>query len=185
MLISLSLCFKDMHFSFRTRYLLYILVVHLAIGGLLFLVLRQDKPLFIASEVGLLLSIYVAASIYRQFRQPSQFIASGIEAIRDKDFTVKFVSTGNQEVDELITVYNLMIDQLRQERTRQIEQQFFLDKLIEAAPIAILIFDLDERMASINPRACHFLKVLPDQVLGRRLDEIGFSLLAQVADRNL
>lgn len=171
-----------MHISFRTRYLLYIIAVHAAITALLFLVLRQNKLWFIVSELGLLLSIYVAISIYRQFQQPSEFIASGIEAIRDKDFTVKFVPTGNQEVDELITVYNLMIDQLRQERTRQVEQQFFLEKLIEAAPIAILIFDFDGHIASINPRACQLLSVQPDDVVGKQLDQIGFSLLAQMAD---
>lgn len=171
-----------MYISFRTRYLLYIIAVHLAIGGLLYKLLQQDKPVFIASELGLLLSIYIAVSIYRQFQQPSEFIASGIEAIRDKDFTVKFVPTGNQEVDELISVYNLMIDQLRQERTRQIEQQFFLEKLIEAAPIAILIFDFDGQIASINPRACQLLSVEPDDVVGKPLDQIGFSLLAQMAD---
>ncbi|WP_460913068.1 sensor histidine kinase [Spirosoma areae] len=171
-----------MNLSFRTRYLLYIVAIHVAITGLLFLVLRQDKLWFIASEAGLLLSIYVAISIYRQFQQPSEFIASGIEAIRDKDFTVKFVPTGNQEVDELITVYNLMIDQLRQERTRQVEQQFFLNKLIEAAPIAILIFDFDGLIASINPRASSLLSVQPDEVVGKQLADVGYSLLAQVAD---
>ncbi|MBD2704984.1 histidine kinase [Spirosoma sp. BT702] len=168
--------------SFRTRYILYIITVHVAITGLLFVVLRQDKLLFIASEVGLLLSIFFAIQIYRSFQQPSEFIASGIEAIRDKDFTVKFVTTGNQEVDELITVYNLMIDQLRLERTRQVEQQFFLNKLIEAAPIAILIFDFDGNVASVNPRASTLLSVQSDDVVGKPLDALGYSLLAQVAD---
>ncbi|QDK80248.1 PAS domain-containing protein [Spirosoma sp. KCTC 42546] len=171
-----------MHVSFRTRYLLYIIAIHLAMTGLLFLVLQENKLLFIASEIGLLLSVYAAISIYRRFQQPSEFIASGIEAIRDKDFTVKFVPTGNQEVDELITVYNLMIDQLRQERTRQVEQQFFLEKLIEAAPIAILIFDFDGNVASVNPRASQLLSVRPDDVVGKQLAELGFSLLAQIAD---
>ncbi|GAB4017410.1 ATP-binding protein [Spirosoma migulaei] len=171
-----------MHVSFRTRYLLYIIAIHLAMTGLLFLVLKENKLLFIASEIGLLLSVYAAISIYRRFQQPSEFIASGIEAIRDKDFTVKFVPTGNQEVDELITVYNLMIDQLRQERTRQVEQQFFLEKLIEAAPIAILIFDFDGNVASVNPRASQLLSVRPDDVVGKQLAELGFSLLAQIAD---
>ncbi|GAB3697448.1 ATP-binding protein [Spirosoma flavus] len=171
-----------MHVSFRTRYIVYIVVVHVAITALLFLVLKQDKLLFIVSEIGLLLSIYFAIQIYRSFQQPSEFIASGIEAIRDKDFTVKFVQTGNQEVDELITVYNLMIDQLRLERTRQVEQQFFLNKLIEAAPIAILIFDFDGNVASVNPRASTLLSVQPNDVVGKPLDALGYSLLAQVAD---
>ena len=173
--------FKSPFMTFRIRYLLYIITIHLAIGALLFLVLQQNKPLFIASELGLLLSIYVAVRIYRQFQQPSEFIASGIEAIRDKDFTIKFVPTGDQEVDQLITVYNLMIDQLRQERTRQVEQQFFLEKLIEAAPIAILIFDFDGRIASINPRASQLLSVQADEVKGRELAQLGYSLLAQLA----
>ncbi|CAN5630012.1 ATP-binding protein [soil metagenome] len=171
-----------MNVPLRTRYLIYITVVHVALIALIAWELREQKALFIASEVLILVSGYVAVRIYIQFRQPSEFIASGIEAIKDKDFTVKFVPTGNREVDELITVYNLMIDQLRQERTRQVEQQFFLNKLIEAAPIAILIFDFDGRIASVNPRASQLLSVQPDDVVGKELAEIGYSLLAQLAD---
>jgi two-component system nitrogen regulation sensor histidine kinase NtrY len=171
-----------MNLRLRTRYLLYIITVHLALVALIGWVLREQKALFIASEVLILISVYVAIRIYRAFQQPSEFIASGIEAIRDKDFTVKFVPTGNYEVDELITVYNLMIDQLRQERTRQVEQQFFLNKLIEAAPIAILIFDFDDRIASVNPRACQLLGMQPEAMLMKRLAELGYSLLAQMAD---
>ena len=171
-----------MHISFRTRYLFYVGLLHAVLGTLLYLLLREDKVWFIVSELGILLSLGIAVRLYRQFRQPSEFVASGIEAIQDKDFTVKFVPTGNWEVDQLVTVYNLMIDQLRQERTRQVEQQFFLDKLIEAAPIAILIFDFDNRIASINPKASQLLSVKPADVLGKELAELGFSLLAQVAD---
>jgi two-component system nitrogen regulation sensor histidine kinase NtrY len=171
-----------MHLSFRVRYLVYIGILHLVLGGLLYLLLRENKVLFIVSEIGILLSLGVAVQLYRQFRQPSEFVASGIEAIHDKDFTVKFVPTGNWEVDQLVTVYNLMIDQLRQERTRQVEQQFFLDKLIEAAPIAILIFDFDNRIASVNPKASQLLSVKPADVIGKELADLGYSLLAQVAD---
>ncbi|MFD2934388.1 sensor histidine kinase [Spirosoma flavum] len=171
-----------MNVPLRTRYLIYIAVVHLVLIALIWWTLRDKKEWFIASELLILLSIYVAVRFYRAFRQPSEFIASGIEAIQDKDFTVKFVPTGNREVDDLISVYNLMIDQLRQERTRQVEQQFFLNKLIDAAPIAILIFDFDERIASVNPRACQLLGMQPDEIVAKRLPELGYSLLAQIAD---
>lgn len=172
---------------FQTRYLLYILLLHALLGWLLFTELRQEKPLFASKEVLLIavellivLSLYTAFSIYRAFRQPSAFIASGIEAIRDKDFTVKFVPTGNAGVDELIQVYNLMIDQLRTERTRQAEQQFFLDKLIEAAPIALLIFDFDARVAAINPKARQLLKCPDTDLLGKALSAIDHPLLKQL-----
>ncbi|MVM33774.1 PAS domain-containing protein [Spirosoma sp. HMF4905] len=171
-----------MKLPLRTRYLIYISVIHLVLIALIGWILQENKLWFIASEILILISGYIAVRIYRAFQQPSEFIASGIEAIRDKDFTVKFVPTGNQEVDELITVYNLMIDQLRQERTRQVEQQFFLEKLIEAAPIAILIFDFDGNVASVNPKASQLLSVQPNEVVGKQLAELGFSLLAQIAD---
>ena len=166
---------------FQTRYLLYILAVHAVLIGLTFQVLKQNKLLFIASEVLIAVSLYVAVRIYRSFRQPSQFIASGIEAIRDKDFTVKFVLTGNDEVDELIRVYNLMIDQLRQERTRQAEQQFFLDKLVEAAPIALLILDFDRRVSAVNPKARQLLQRSDDELLGKPLSTIAHPLLTQLS----
>ncbi len=144
--------------SLRTKYLLYIITIHAALIFLIFKWLQENKLLFIVSEVLVLASVLAAIQIYRAFGQPSQFISAGIEAIKDKDFTIKFVPTGNREVDGLIDVYNLMIDQLREERTKQMEQQFFLEKLIEASPIATLIFDFDRRISSANPKATALLQ---------------------------
>lgn len=170
--------------TFQTRYLLYVLALHVLVVWLLVRVVRLEKLPFvqlaftsISLQVLFVLSLYIAFRLYRTFRQPAAFIASGIEAIRDKDFSVKFVPTGNSEVDELIRVYNLMIDQLRQERTRQAEQQFFLDKLIEAAPIALLIFDYDERISAVNPRARQLLRLPDDALLGKSLSAVDHPLL--------
>ncbi len=168
-----------MKLSFQTRYLLYILAVHAVVVALIFRLLREKALWFIAAEVGVALSLVAAIWFFRQFREPSEFIASGIEAIRDQDFTVKFVPTGNEAVDELIRVYNLMIDQLRHERTRQREQQFFLENLVEAAPIAILIFDFDGRIASANPRARTLLGQKLADLLGKLPGETAHPLLRE------
>ncbi|AQG78136.1 sensor histidine kinase [Spirosoma montaniterrae] len=164
-----------------TRYLVYIIAVHAVLVALTFQVLKTSKQWFIASEVLIGLSLVVGWRIYRSFQKPSEFIASGIEAIRDQDFTVKFVPTGNRDVDELIRVYNLMIDQLRLERTRQAEQQFFLDKLVDASPIALLILDFDERVSAINPKARKLLDLPDNQLIGKPLTAIGHPLLAQLS----
>jgi PAS domain-containing protein len=91
------------------------------------------------------------------------------------------VPTGNDEVDELIRVYNLMIDQLRHERTRQAEQQFFLDKLVEAAPIALLILDFDSRVSAVNPKARQLLRLPDSDLLQKPLSAIPHPLLAQLS----
>ncbi|QKZ11145.1 sensor histidine kinase [Spirosoma sp. KUDC1026] len=174
-----------MKLPLRTSYLIYIIAVHLVLVALTWLVLREDKVWFIVSELLILASIYLAIRIYQAFREPSEFIESGIEAIKDQDFTVKFVPTGNYEVDALINVYNLMIDQLRQERIRQVEQRFFLDKLIEAAPIAILIFDYDERIADANPKALQLLQHPLDSLLTKTLTEVSHPLFHSLNDKTL
>lgn len=171
-----------MNLSLRTKYLIYLVLVHLALVGLAWLVLRENKPWFIASEGFILLSVFAAVYIYRAFRQPSEFITAGIEAIKDKDFTIKFVPTGNREVDGLIDVYNLMIDQLRQERTKQAEQRLFLDKLIEAAPIAMLILDYDGRIAESNPKAVSLLRRSAETLVGKSLDGLDHPLLNQLTE---
>jgi signal transduction histidine kinase len=170
-----------MKLPFQTRYLLYILAVHAVVVALIFILLRERKGWFIAAEAGVGSSLVAAIWFFRQFREPSEFIASGIEAIRDQDFTIKFIPTGNEAVDELIGVYNLMIDQLRQERTRQREQQFFLENLVEAAPIAILIFDFDGRIAAANPAARTLLDRKLDDLLGKFPEETAHPLLREFA----
>ncbi|WP_234733640.1 sensor histidine kinase [Tellurirhabdus bombi] len=171
-----------MKLTLRTKYLLYIATVHAVLIYLIFRWLKEDKLLFIASEVFVLISAYIAIRIYSDFRQPIEFVATGISQIRDKDFTVKFVPTGRNEVDQLINVYNLMIDQLRQERTQQMEQQFFLEKLIDASPIAILIFDFDDRIVTVNPVACQIVQRRVEQMKNKTLAEIDHPLLNQVAE---
>ncbi|QJD80376.1 sensor histidine kinase [Spirosoma rhododendri] len=165
--------------SFLTRYLLYLTGLHLTLAGLAYTAFKTEPVWLVGSEVVLLGSLLLGADMYRTFQRPGQYIGSGIEAIRDKDFTIKFVPTGNRDVDELIRVYNLMIDQLRQERTHQAEQQSFLDKLIDASPIALLIFDYDGRITSANPKAVTLLRRPLDTLLNRLPDEIAHPLLSQ------
>jgi two-component system nitrogen regulation sensor histidine kinase NtrY len=169
-----------MNVPFQLRYLLYLLGLHAVLVALVYWLFREQKVWFFVAEVGMLLSLGVGIWLFRQFRQPSEFIAAGIEAIRDQDFTIKFVPTGTREVDELIRVYNLMIDQLRLERTRQREQQFFLENLIDATPIAILILDFDERIARLNPKAERLLGQRAESVAGKLIPELDHPLLTQL-----
>ncbi|WP_247234628.1 PAS domain-containing sensor histidine kinase [Telluribacter sp. SYSU D00476] len=169
-----------MKLSLRTRYILFVVFLHSALIFLTFNWLREDKLLFIASEVLLVLSIIASVQIYRDFLKPIEFVRAGIEAIKDRDFTIKFVPSGKSEVDVLINVYNLMIDQLRLERTKLNEQHYFLEKLIEASPIAILILDFDEKITTVNSRARTMLGIGTIDCEGKRLVDLDVPLLTQL-----
>ncbi len=114
------------------------------------------------TEVAILISVVISINLYKQLISPLGYLKQGISAIKDKDFNVKFLSTGKKEVDELVDVYNKMIDELRAERTRQEEQHFFLEKLIQTSPTGIITLDFDKQIKQINPKALEILKVNPD-----------------------
>src|SRR3569833_2779623 len=149
----------------RTKYILFVVILHLIVLVLSYYILQKDLVFFIVSEVFVIISLIIAWNLYRQLIQPLKSLMQGIEAIRDRDFNVKFVSTGKREVDQLIGVYNEMIDHLRTERTIQEQQHFFLEKLIYTSPTGIIILDYDNNIHQINPKACAILNVNEKELL--------------------
>ena len=164
----------------RTKYILFVVILHLVTLVLSWFIFRQHKELFIVSEILIIISMAIAWQLYSQLIQPLQLLMQGAEAIRDRDFNVKFVSTGKYEMDELIKVYNQMIDELRTERTKQEQQHLFLEKLIHTSPTGILILDYDDRIHEINPRALKMLDIDEKLVSGKSIGEIMHPVLHEI-----
>ncbi|MGH7457380.1 MAG: sensor histidine kinase, partial [bacterium] len=104
--------------------------------------------------------------------QPLDLVMTGVEFIKDKDFTSKFNEVGQAEMDKLIAVYNKMIDHLREERTRLQEQHYFMDKILKASPSGIITFDFDEKIVMVNPSAAKMLQWSLENLIGKKLGEI-------------
>jgi two-component system, NtrC family, nitrogen regulation sensor histidine kinase NtrY len=141
----------------RTKYTLFIAVIHLAALSMSYFIFRENKLLFLLIECVILVSLALSWSLYKDLIRPIEMLAGGVEAIRDRDFSVKLVHTGAREMDGLVEVYNQMMDQLRRERVLQQEQHFFLDKLLETAPVGALILDFEGQPESLNPRGIELL----------------------------
>ena len=129
--------------TLRIKFILFAVVVHATLLILTYHFLLQINILFLAAEALIVVSLIITFQIYRAFVRPLNLIAAGIESIKEKDFTVKFLKTGQPEVDQLIDVYNLMMEQLRQERVSQNEKQYLLERLIQASPSGIIMLDYD------------------------------------------
>jgi two-component system, NtrC family, nitrogen regulation sensor histidine kinase NtrY len=152
-----------------TKFILFIIVIHAVTIALSFYIFRENKLIFIASEFFIVISLMICWSLYTELIAPLNLLTTGIDALHDKDFTIKFVETGRYEMDKLIGVYNAMLDQLRTERTVQQEQYFFLDKLIQTSPTGILILDFDENIYDLNPKALSILNLDKEELKGRPL----------------
>ena len=149
----------------KTKYILFLVILHLVCLVMSFIIFEDNKLVFIITEAFIILSILISLNLYKQLILPLTYLRQGISAIKDKDFNVKFLPTGKKEVDELVGVYNRMIDELRTERTKQEEQHFFLEKLIQTSPTGIIVLDYDGQIKQINPKATEVLNANPELLL--------------------
>jgi len=164
----------------RTKYVLFVVVVNLVALVLSYFIFVENKIYFIVSEVFIIISIVIAWQLYNQLIQPLKTLMQGVEAIKDRDFNVKFLSTGKHEIDQLIDVYNQMMDKLRTERTRQEQQHFFLEKLIFTSPTGIIILDYDDNIKQINPKGLQITQMDEGMLVGNKIGNLDHPLFNQI-----
>lgn len=143
--------------TLRTKFILYLTILHLALAGVA-AALLVERPLLLFLVEGLfVLSIAVGVRLVRALFVPLDLIHTGAELMDERDFTSRFVAVGQPELDTLIGVYNRMIDRLREERLAAEEQHHLLEKIVDASPAAIVICDFDGNVERTNPAAQRLL----------------------------
>jgi nitrogen fixation/metabolism regulation signal transduction histidine kinase len=157
---------------FKTKLLAYILFLNLLLIGLSILFIDNNIKLFMTLEVVIVVSLVIGISIFRQYSGTMDLIASGIESLKDQDFSIRLKPVKNREFNQFISVYNKMIDQLRKERIAFSEKSVLMNKLMEASPMGILIFDFDDNLNTLNSSAERFIGFSGKNVEKLKLDEL-------------
>ena len=161
-----------------------ILVILLLVlgGGLLFLSSRLNLIYFYIGEGLVLFILCYLPFFYRKIVKPLNSIGSGMELLRDQDFCSRLSPVGQYEADRIVNVFNRMMEQLKNERLRLREQNNFLDLLIKASPMGVILTTLDEDLSELNPMAQKMLGVRQEDVLGKKMNEIDSPLAAELAN---
>mgnify|MGYP006286426165 CR=1 FL=1 len=140
-------------------YLVSLALVFSLVGLLLIFLLRENKYLFLAGEFILLLALFFAFRLYQRLIKPMDVLSETAQMLKEKDFSTGLKPTGQKEMDHIIGLYNRMAGELREERIRQEEQNYFLEKVIDASPAGILILHFDESIYRYNPAAAELLNI--------------------------
>jgi two-component system nitrogen regulation sensor histidine kinase NtrY len=164
--------------SLRARTVTYLVVLHGIFAGLAVLLFLKNPFWLLAVEVAFAISLALGIRIARATFRNLGFAAEGLRLIRDEEFTSRFIEVGQPEIDELIGVYNRMVDHLRDERVRLAEQHHFLSQVLHVSPSGIVILDFDHRVATMNPAAERLLEAAAADIVGRRLDALDSPLAA-------
>ena len=142
---------------------------------------RKGNPLFlVGAEVLIPLSYGFTIYVFLRSLKPISSIGRSMNLLKEGDFSVTLVKTGNREVDDIIDVYNSMIGRLREERLSVREKNHFLDLLIDSSPLGIIIVDFDEKVIDINKSALKYLGIERDTLSGKGLNEFKNSMITEV-----
>lgn len=145
---------------------------------------KNNPLLLIVSEI--VIPFLYAITIWMILRslKPISSIGRSLNLLKEGDFNITMIKTGNSDVDKIIEVYNSMIMRLREERLSVREKNHFLDLLIESSPMGIVILDLDDRIMDINQAAFRCFGIPNGDYRGIYLTELASRLADEIGKIN-
>lgn len=142
---------------------------------------KNHPVLLVASELAIPILYGVTILIILKTFKPISSIGRSLNLLKEGDFNITMVKTGNSDVDKIIDVYNSMIIHLREERLSVREKNQFLDLLIDSSPLGIVVLDLDDRIIEINKAAARTLGLANENSKGKYLSELNSNLASEIS----
>ena len=166
----------------RIKFLFLLLVLFLVgLGVYIGLFFREQKLYWYIAEGGIVLILIYLSVFYHKIVKPLRTIGNGMELLREQDFSSRLSPVGQYEADRIVNIFNRMMEQLKNERLRMREQNYFLDLLIQASPMGVIILTLNEDVSQMNPMAVKMLGIPLDDALKRKMDQVNSQLAAELA----
>ena len=136
--------------------------------------------------VGLLSALLLTAGIWvvaRRVTRPILSLAATAARVTAGDLDAVSGVRSEDEVGTLAVAFDEMTAELREnvatlerrviERTAELNRQrLYYASLVEVSPVAVVTMDQDERVSAWNPAATTLFGYLPEEAIGRSIDEL-------------
>ena len=130
------------------RYRIYILLMAMITMAVIACAVGEGGTLWI---VGLCVaSLITTALLARAVHTPLKAVQNGMYLLREQDFSSRLRPIGQADADMVVEVYNSVIDSMRAERLKNLEQNRFLSQVVDASPLGVAICDFDGRIVQTN-----------------------------------
>ena len=148
---------------------------------LLFVATQENGWKFYLIEGIVTFSLFYLIYFYQKVVKPLNSIAGGMDLLQAQDFSSRLSPVGQREADRIVSIFNRMMNQLKEERLRLREQNHFLDLLISVSPMGVIILTLDERISMANKAALEFLdEGTEEDIMNKTMDELSGSLAEEL-----
>jgi len=149
-----------------------LLVVVLAVISY-YVLYQYSQAMFFAVEVLVFLVAVFLYFFYSRIIKPLNSIGNGMDLLKAQDFSSRLSKVGQSDADRIVELFNKLMKQLKDERLKIREQNHFLDLLIKASPMGVVILSLDKDIQTMNEVACKMFDVEDEsEVIGMKLSTI-------------
>lgn len=148
---------------------------------LLFIATQENGWRFYLIEAIISFSLIYLIYFYRKVIKPLNTIANGMDLLQAQDFSSRLSPIGQREADRIVSIFNHMMNQLKEERLHLREQNHFLDLLISVSPMGVIVLTLDERISMVNKAALEFLdECTEEEIRNKTINELTGSLAEEL-----
>ncbi len=136
------------------------LSVTLGLGILALFLLLIDElwtALIIALPISLLASIWLVSKLMHSQQIKIAAIQNGMLNLMDNDFSVSITELGNDELSEIIVIFNQLSEKLRKERQHVYQRELLLDLVIQNSNMGVVLIDQEGRVIYSNGFAKNIL----------------------------
>lgn len=167
-------------------FIILVLILLALSGALAYWVthLPEDNLPYYIMEGSIAFILLYLIVFYNKIVKPMHTIGNGMELLREQDFSSRLSPVGQHEADRIVNIFNRMMDQLKNERLRLREQNHFLDLLIQASPMGVIITDLDGNISQANPMAVKMLGTHIESILNKKIEKIDSPLANELTTLN-
>ena len=160
----------------RKYILVWAIIIHLLMMAICVFAFRDNVIWLLCSELFVVISASISIWVWHSLSQSAKVSSFCLDMINEQDFSSLLRHVGYPEADRMIDVYNRMIAELREQRLQVRGKNEFLDLLVEASPMGVIIMDFDRLVTLVNPAAAKFLQMPAAELSGRRLKEFGSTM---------
>ena len=154
------------------RYRIYILLMVVITVAMIACAVGEAGTLWIAGLC--VASLITTALLARAVHTPLKAVQNGMYLLREQDFSSRLRPTGQADADRIVKLYNTLIDSMRAERLKNLEQNRFLSQVVDASPLGVAICDFDGNIVQTNrawdrmqsPRLSHAIAGVADGTTG-------------------
>ncbi|MDE6298739.1 MAG: PAS domain-containing protein, partial [Muribaculaceae bacterium] len=131
----------------------------------------------------IILSLLMLILFVRMAVLPGRVASRGFELLLSQDFNNRLVPVGERNADRIVKLFNEMIDRLRGERLKNLEQDSFLRLLIDASPMGVLMLDFDGKISMGNPAFLRLAGLDSEKdIIGKRVEQLTSEAGRQLKD---